>query len=358
MGEPVRPSRWEIARPAVSTRYLLDTGRAHGLTTAELLAGSDLRAADLDYPGAVVLPRQELRVIRNLLASGEDPRGLGLETGLRYSLTSAGMLGYALLSSATVREALRLLRRFVELTSDFFDVTFTENAAGLLVEVGDGDVPPDVRPFLLVRDLVSGFRVASMLLSPAVLEAVETLADPVRLELTALEEPAYLDAARALVGRFGIEIVIEFGAARNAFTIPAIVLDRPTPAPEPLTAALCVQQCEALLDERARFTGAAAQVRHLLLQNPARMPSLTEVARELAMSERTLHRRLSEEHTTFRGVLDQVRQLLAVELLEQGLTVEAVARHLGYSDTAAFSHAYRRWHGHPPSRAHRGPRWH
>ncbi|BAW05656.1 helix-turn-helix transcriptional regulator [Nocardia seriolae] len=95
----------------------------------------------------------------------------------------------------------------------------------------------------------------------------------------------------------------------------------------------------------------AAQVRHLLLRNPADMLSLPEVARELAVSERTLHRRLAAEHTSFRGVLDQVRQLLATELLEQGLTVEAVGRRLGYSDSAAFSHAYRRWRGHPPGRA-------
>ncbi|WP_051178296.1 helix-turn-helix transcriptional regulator [Nocardia concava] len=81
------------------------------------------------------------------------------------------------------------------------------------------------------------------------------------------------------------------------------------------------------------------------------MPTLTEMARELAMSERTLHRRLAEEGTTFRAVVDQTRQLLAEELLAQGLTVEAVSRRLGYSDTAAFSHAYRRWHGRPPGRS-------
>ncbi|MEC3920108.1 AraC family transcriptional regulator [Nocardia sp. CDC160] len=356
MGEPVRPSRWEIARPAVSTRYLLDTGHAHGLSTEELLAGTGLRLADLEESAAVVLPGQELRVIRNLLAGGDDARLLGFETGMRYSLTSTGMLGYAMLSSATVREALRLLRRFVELTSDFFDVTFTESTAGLLVEVGDGEVPVDVRPFLLVRDLVSGFRVASLLLSPAALELIEEMTDPVRLELTATEESDYLDAARALVGPYGIQIAIEFDAPRNAFTIPAAFLDRPTPAPDPHTAALCIQQCEALLDERVRFTGTTAQVRHLLLRHPAQMPTLTEVARDLSMSDRTLHRRLADEHTTFRAILTQVRQLLATELLAQGLTVEAVSRRLGYSDPAAFTHAYRRWFGHPPSRANGFPR--
>ncbi|WP_162958403.1 AraC family transcriptional regulator [Nocardia yunnanensis] len=356
MAEPGRPSRWSIARPAVSTRYVLDTGRAHGMATAEMLAGSGLRPSDLDHPGAVVRPRQELRVIRNVLAGGGAPWELGLETGLRYSLISTGMLGYALLSSGTVREALRLLQRFVELTSDFFEVRYTEDADGLLVEIGEADVPPDVRLFLLVRDLVSGFRMASLLLAPGALDTERAMDGPVRLELTATEPDGLRDAADALLAPYGRTLDIEFGAARNAFTVPAILLDRPTPAPDPHTAALCIQQCEARLDERVRLTGAAARVRHLLLRNPAELPSLTEVARRLALSDRALHRRLADEHTSFRGVLDQVRQLLATELLEQGLPAEAVARRLGYSDATAFDRAYRRWRGHSPSRAHDIPR--
>ncbi|KAA8887144.1 AraC family transcriptional regulator [Nocardia colli] len=350
MGEPARPGRWQIARPAVSTRLLLDTGRDHGLSADDCLAGTGLRRDDLDHPRAVVLPEQELRVIRNLLGCGADARALGLETGLRYSLTSAGLLGYAMLSSSTVREAIRLLQRFTELTSDFFDVSYTETAAGLLVVVGDGDVPADVRPFLLIRDLVAGFQVASLLLSAGARQLIEAMDDPVRLELTDSGPVEYAMIAQALVEPFGMSIIIEFDSPRNAFTIPHAFLDQPTPAPDPHTAALCVQQCAELLDERCRFTGTAAQVRHLLLQNPAAMPSLAAVARALGLSERTLHRRLSAEHTTFRALLGQIRQLLADELLAQGLTVEAVGRRLGYSDTAAFSHAYRRWHGHPPGR--------
>ncbi|GAB4587547.1 helix-turn-helix domain-containing protein [Nocardia sp. IFM 10818] len=67
---------------------------------------------------------------------------------------------------------------------------------------------------------------------------------------------------------------------------------------------------------------------------------------------RTLHRRLAEEHTNFRALVDRIRQELAAELLDLGLTVEAVSRRLGYADTAALTHAHHRWHGHPPTRRH------
>ncbi|MCU1640215.1 MAG: AraC family transcriptional regulator [Nocardia sp.] len=349
MTDPVRSSRWQIARPAVSTRFLLDTACAHGLSETACLDGTGLRASDLDDPRAVVLPEQEMRVIRNLLAGGGDPLELGLDAGLRYSLTSTGILGYALLSSPTVREAISILARFATLTSAFFDVLFVETAAGMLVEIGNGDVPADTRAFLLTRDLVAGFRMATLLLTPEALTMIAALDHPVRLEVRDEISTRYGEYARGLVAPFGVTLDIRFGAHRNAFTIPSGILDRPTPAPAPQTAALCIEQCEQLLDQRRRFTGAAAQVRHLLLRNPAAMPTLAAAARELGLSERTLHRRLADSHTTFRTLVGQVREALATELLTEGLTVESVARHLGYSDTAAFTHAYRRWRGHPPS---------
>ncbi|WP_371859775.1 helix-turn-helix domain-containing protein [Nocardia uniformis] len=78
---------------------------------------------------------------------------------------------------------------------------------------------------------------------------------------------------------------------------------------------------------------------------------MAAAARALDISERTLHRRLADEHTTFRAIVNEVRETLAVELLAEGLTVETVARHLGYADAAAFTHAYRRWRGKPPGRS-------
>ncbi|HNA51256.1 MAG TPA: helix-turn-helix transcriptional regulator, partial [Mycobacterium sp.] len=87
-----------------------------------------------------------------------------------------------------------------------------------------------------------------------------------------------------------------------------------------------------------------------IIAESARIPSMAEVAGELCVTERTLHRRLTKEGTSFRALLDEVRATLAAELLDSGFTVEETAGRLGYSETAAFSRAYSRWNGHPPSR--------
>jgi len=64
------------------------------------------------------------------------------------------------------------------------------------------------------------------------------------------------------------------------------------------------------------------------------------------MSTRTLRRQLAAEGTSYRELRNDVGKALAIELLEVvGLSVTEVARRLGYSDAAAFSHAFHRWTG-------------
>jgi len=77
------------------------------------------------------------------------------------------------------------------------------------------------------------------------------------------------------------------------------------------------------------------------------------IAKELAMSVRTLTRRLAAEKTTFRRVLEQVRFDLAVESLAEGLPVTIVAFDAGYSNLSGFCHAFRRWTGASPKTAMR-----
>ena len=77
------------------------------------------------------------------------------------------------------------------------------------------------------------------------------------------------------------------------------------------------------------------------------------IAHEFCMTERTLHCRLAAEHTSYRALVDEVGGTLASALLESGVTVEETARQLGYSETAAFTRAFIRMCGEPPSKRRR-----
>jgi AraC-like DNA-binding protein len=74
------------------------------------------------------------------------------------------------------------------------------------------------------------------------------------------------------------------------------------------------------------------------------------VAKALALSVRTLSRRLAEEGTTYAGVLDQLRRSLALQYLKDpGMSLSQIAWLLGYEGSTSFNHAFKRWTGHSPS---------
>lgn len=211
----------------------------------------------------------------------------------------------------------------------------------VVLVLDDASIPFDLRQFLVERDLAAVLRVLPLIVGP--------INPPVRarLELRNVELP------RHLLELEGVALEIRQHPSRNAMVFPTALLAQPMPAADPQTAAICIRQCEELLDRRRRRRGMSAAIRTRLIQDSTCIPSMHTVAHEMCVAERTLHRRLAAEGTSYRALLDEVRATLAAELLNSGLTVEETAHRLGYSETSAFTHAHIRWNGYPPSRRRR-----
>jgi AraC-like DNA-binding protein len=117
-----------------------------------------------------------------------------------------------------------------------------------------------------------------------------------------------------------------------------------------LSGVVCRRLEKMLTAARAQQESTAAQVRRVLLESLARgEPTAAATARELGVSERTMHRRLRAEGTSFRSTLDAVRGDLAADLLrERHIGIAEIAFVLGYSEPAAFYRSFRRWTGQTP----------
>ena len=92
------------------------------------------------------------------------------------------------------------------------------------------------------------------------------------------------------------------------------------------------------------------QVTHCIAKRLGRASiELDLVARELGLSARSLRRRLDEENTSYRDILQAERRLKAEKLLGTGrLRISELAAGLGYSDVAVFSRAFKSWTGFSP----------
>ena len=131
---------------------------------------------------------------------------------------------------------------------------------------------------------------------------------------------------------------------------------RPTPHGEmrrAVFAAACVS-----VDKLKRGNALVTMVRHIL-DVPAgkSIPSLADVANAVCLSTRTLRRRLGEAGVGYREILEDLRLRNAIAYLTTtDLTNEQIASRLGYSESANFRHAFRKWTGASPRRYAPHPR--
>lgn len=140
-----------------------------------------------------------------------------------------------------------------------------------------------------------------------------------------------------------------FGAPQSELVLDAALLDTPYLKADPELAAFFERQVNELV-ERGAGEGMARCLRAVLTQDLARgVPTLESAATRLAVSTRTLARRLKEEGTTFQDILDEVRCELAKRCLKDDkLPLGEVAFLLGFSEPSAFHRAFKRWTGQTP----------
>ena len=166
---------------------------------------------------------------------------------------------------------------------------------------------------------------------------------PLRLELTRAA------ASRELLeAHYGCRVVLDAG--RNALVFRSTDLDRPFVTHNADLLAMLGPQLDKEL--RARREGETlgervkAAVKRVLA---GRRPSLGDVARQLAMSARTLQRRLNENGVTFQEIVETARREMARHYLEQtSLELVETAYLLGYEDSNSFFRAFHHWEGTTP----------
>ena len=101
-----------------------------------LLEGSGVSCSDLDTPDKLITHAQELRVFANALANTRDP-ALGLSLGLRMHVSAYGMLGYTMLASRTLRDALTIALDRPALLGTYFKLSLEEDGdEARLIAVG------------------------------------------------------------------------------------------------------------------------------------------------------------------------------------------------------------------------------
>lgn len=143
---------------------------------------------------------------------------------------------------------------------------------------------------------------------------------------------------------------VRFGCAEARIVFSLEAWSAPVASNEPLLLSVLEDHARRLLAELPAGEDLAARVRDAIAPSlPEGEVTASAVARRLAMSERTLQRRLREHGASFGQLLDDTRLRVAkAHLADPSLSLAEVAWLVGFADQSTFSRAFKRWSGKPP----------
>ena len=309
--------------------------QAQGLDGEGLARAAGLDPALLRDPDARVARDALTRLWRLAVEAAGDPC-FGL-TAIRFAApTSFHALGYAVLASATLGEALERVVRYRRLIGDVvaLRLTHSETRSRFVIDVS---AAPGAVPFEAVDAFAAG-----IVLQARVLRG-ERGFNPTAVSFERPPPPAIQPFRRVF------RAPLAFSQPQTWLEFHRADLETPLPA---ANAELARQNDEAISRYLARLenAGVSSRVRRALLDTlPNGAAAKSAIARRLGMSPRTLQRHLAGEGTTFKELVADARMQLARDYLEERrVPVTEIAFVLGFADVSAFSRAFKRWTGQSP----------
>lgn len=308
--------------------------RARGVDPAPLVARFGL-PGEVERAREAVLPLDVLGAFLDAAAESACDPLLGVHVACAVDRGAFGVLAFGARLSPTVRAALARLARHIRLSNDTVEVTFEESARGGAIRQRVAGEPRALgrhaNEFFVAILLEEGRRLLGGALSPARVWVAHERGD--------VDLAAALDVAR-----------VEFGAGENGLAFTPDVLAQSLAA-DPALLSYLDAQAEAELAQLGDAKELVGALRHTLREDlPAGRATLAHSARRLALSRRTLQRRLEEAGTSYQQVVDDARAELARTLVGEGAQpVARIAALLGYADEDAFARAFKRWTGFTPA---------
>lgn len=323
-----------LPMPATYGRHLLRLFDAE-----KLLAGTGLRAADLEDPELRITVRQALQYIRNTEALAEDPAWY-----LAWASTLTdhfhGPTSIALLSAPSLGEGVDAFLRYFPSRIPYMHMQGRSDGDRFFAELCPVIELGSAKPLLVETPLI------------VLQQHLETVYDvefgDATLELDYPPTPhadRYADYFRCRVC---------FDSPRNALVFPSRWRDLENVGHIPSTWIYALAQCEATMaSSQERET--LGEVRCFLCEafedeeKTRPLPTLPTVAKHLHVAPRTLIRRLRALGTSYQAITDEFLQVRARELLaNEEVTIKEVAAALGFDSPANFGKIFKRWYGMSP----------
>jgi AraC-like DNA-binding protein len=318
----------------VPARYYARIGevlaRDH-IELADLLREMDIPPQALNQPEAMIrFSLVDRLLVRLLEVTGRSE--MAFELGKLLTANSHSFVGFGMLNSRTLDQALRFEAQYFRLIMPSFRMRYTSGA-----DFGEMHFTPTVAMSHVC--LTFHLEAIGMAALREITDLTGEQRPPCRLMLS-IPEPPHASRYQALR-----DVSVRFAADSLPSVRLRILAD---PRAHSLAMAdanareLAESRCRALVQKVAGTRQFADWVSMTLSEVSEALPSLPELAATLNISPRTLNRYLEREGTSFRELAGRIQHQLACERLSAGsMSVTEVAYSLGFTDTSNFARAFR-----------------
>lgn len=315
---------------AALPRVLLMLAVKHGLRPEELCAAGGFHPSDVADPDRQV-PYGWLLTIANLVESHLPAIDGPLEVVRFAAIDHFGYLGQAIKHASTPSDALGTLIRYAGLLDSAFltaPLRMESNLSTVLLSVSSGDASSHARTLTLLAGVLGVVRaVGGEAIAPREVRLAANMCDLTR------NARAYF---RCPVGFGGLESAIVFD--RASLEVAAIHADAGAARCFGAYADALVAQLEQPFVTRVSLAIASLLPRGDLSQR--------RISRYLALSQRSLQRKLHQHGLKYSRLVESTRKAFALRaLLDADRSIADVASELGYRDASSFSRVFKRWTG-------------
>lgn len=317
----------------VKVRQYLAFMKAKGYSAEAVLRNSNVDPAKLADSTYLMSVEQAKVIVGNMITLTGD-QGIGLEIGKATEPMDLGIVGYAIMSAESGREALR------------YWINYSNALVGTLAEIELEEHASDDWSLIFTQSIPLGFVynfcVEELMAMSVRLSSILT-ATTSSLKQLELSYPA--PAHQQLYEQF-FKGPVKFNSKITRLRFSSPDLNLALRSNDKNFNQICARQCELLAREVGALSPIESRIRDILLRSRGRIPSIQVISQEMRMSARTLRRHLQDEGTSYQKLVGAFRTDLAKEYLSSvSISTKEVAFLLGYDDTNAFRRAFKEWTG-------------
>lgn len=302
---------------------LLSVFKSAGLEPSEI-------STEIEVVKLPIIHRALTALLREL-----NDESIGLEFGNLFSILSHGPLGTAIMASANIHDALRLVERYAIMRSGFIDVNLQINKDLSFLELHN-PLPKDDVYFYSMDSLVN-----------TIFQGVnKSSAGKFELAAVEFERPRPSDVEPFY--KF-LNCELRFNCLHARMYFDTSLLECEMPFRDSSAYKVHKETCEKDLAKQQRHYTFSSSIMDMIFDSQNNLRTCDELARLLNMSVRTLRRKLEKEGSSYNQLLQISRVEKSKELLrESENSIEFISGKLGYLESTSFSRAFKNWTGETP----------